>query len=81
MCVCMSIIHKLTCGKAVTIAFAAKGVENKFDKIMFSSSTLCSLSTVTDFITVFPVPVQNNHIIITVVFKNLGGLKSSQPQP
>lgn len=38
-------------------AFAAKGVENKFDKIMFSSKTLCSLSTATAFTTVFPVPI------------------------
>jgi len=41
----------------VTRDLAAIGVQNKFDKIMFSSSTLCSFSTAMAFITVFPVPI------------------------
>lgn len=45
-----------TLGKAVTRDLAAIGVQNRFDKIIFSSSTLCSFSTAMAFITVFPVP-------------------------
>lgn len=46
-----------TLGKAVTRDLAAIGVQNRFDKIIFSSSTLCSFSTAMAFITVFPVPI------------------------
>jgi len=45
-----------TLGKAVTRDLAAIGVQNKFDRIIFSSSTLCSFSTAIAFMTVFPVP-------------------------
>jgi len=47
---------KITLGKAVTKDLAAIGVQNKFDKIIFSSSTLCSFNTAIAFTTVFPVP-------------------------
>lgn len=50
---------KVTLGKAVTKDFAAIGVQNKFDKIIFSSSTLCSFNTAIALITVFPVPIIN----------------------
>ena len=49
-------ISQLTLGKAVTRTFAAGGVQNKFDKIIFSSSTWCSFRTAMALITVFPVP-------------------------
>lgn len=50
-------IHdSFTLGKAVTRDLAAIGVQNKFDRIIFSSSTLCSFSTAIAFMTVFPVP-------------------------
>lgn len=48
---------EITLGKAVTRDLAAIGVQNKFDRMMFSSSTLCSFSTAIAFITVFPVPI------------------------
>jgi hypothetical protein len=35
---------------------AANGVQNRFERIMFSSATLCSFNTATALITVFPVP-------------------------
>lgn len=47
----------VTLGKAVTRDLAAIGVQNKFDKIIFSSSTLCSFNTAIAFMTVFPVPI------------------------
>lgn len=50
-------IIEITLGKAVTRDLAAIGVQNKFDRIMFSSSTLCSFNTAIAFITVFPVPI------------------------
>lgn len=50
--------QQVTWGYAVVTALAANGVENRFDRIIFSSKTLCSLSTETAFITVLPVPVQ-----------------------
>lgn len=48
---------KVTLGKAVTRDLAAIGVQNKFDKIIFSSSTLCSFNTAIALMTVFPVPM------------------------
>jgi len=50
-------IIEITLGKAVTKDLAAIGVQNKFDRIMFSSSTLCSFNTAMAFMTVFPVPI------------------------
>ena len=41
----------------MTKDLAAIGVQNKFDRIMFSSSTLCSFNTAMAFMTVFPVPI------------------------
>lgn len=51
---CLS--YLLTCGNADMIVLAANGVEKRFDKIIFSSRTLCSIRTVTALITVLPVP-------------------------
>lgn len=45
-----------TCGNASVTVCTANGVQNKLAKIILSSLTLCSFRTVTDFITVFPVP-------------------------
>jgi hypothetical protein len=45
-----------TCGYAAITDLAANGVQNKFDRMMFSSATLCSFNTATALITVFPVP-------------------------
>lgn len=50
-------ITEITLGKAVTRDLAAIGVQNKFDRMIFSSSTLCSFSTAMAFMTVFPVPM------------------------
>lgn len=52
----------LTWGKAAVIDRHATGVQNKFERIMFSSSTLCSLSTATALMTVFPVPRKGREI-------------------
>lgn len=46
-----------TWGKAVTIVCVAGGVQNKFAKTIFSSSTEWSFNTLTALTTVFPVPV------------------------
>lgn len=47
---------KQTNGNAVVIVWAAIGVVNRFDRIILSSATRCSLSTLTALITVLPVP-------------------------
>lgn len=52
----MKFSNYLTLGKTVTRVLAATGVQNKFDKMIFSSNTLCSFKTAMAFITVFPVP-------------------------
>lgn len=37
------------------------GVQNKFKRIILSSLTPCSFKTLTDLITVFPVPIKYAH--------------------
>lgn len=48
----------------MTRDLAAIGVQNKFDKMIFSSSTLCSFRIAIAFITVFPVPLNQSVIIL-----------------
>lgn len=52
------ILKKPTRGNLAVSILAANGVQNKFDRIIFSSGTLCSFKTVTAFTTVLPVPVK-----------------------
>lgn len=47
-------------GNSDVIASTAEGVQNKLERIIFSSATLCSFRTATALETVFPVPVKQN---------------------
>lgn len=52
----ISEVRMVISGNSDVKDLAAVGVQNKFDKIIFSSATLCSFRTATAFETVFPVP-------------------------
>lgn len=50
--------------------FAADGVQNKLDRIMFSSATWCSFRTATAFETVFPVP-ERHLLLVKRIIENI----------
>lgn len=60
----------------MTRDLAAIGVQNKFDKIIFSSSTLCSFNTAMAFITVFPVPICAMNKKYTIFFNSMPNILS-----